>query len=179
MKPVQLFLFATPILAGVAPATAAEKCGNLGVMAYTAASLDAAGGVDPAQIRACQEHPLGPDPRPEHAVGPRPQASPTPTPSPASSSIEDVDGKEGNSTVSHWGWGWHHGGWGNCWDVDPGDYGCSGGYCYKACDGDGRWCWTARNKGYGSWKKCDTKSDCANMDDLACGRGCKSCGCSC
>ncbi|KAK1622637.1 hypothetical protein BDP81DRAFT_441069 [Colletotrichum phormii] len=147
-------------------------------MAYTAASLDAAvaggSGVDPAQIRTCQEHPLGPAPRPEHAVGPRPKASP-------STASADFDSKEGvNSTaVGHWGWGWRHGGWGNCWDSDPGDYGCSGGYCYKACDGDGRWCWTARNRGYGDWKTCNTNSDCANLDDGGCGRGCKSCGCGC
>ncbi|KAK1712028.1 hypothetical protein BDP67DRAFT_592438 [Colletotrichum lupini] len=133
MKTSHLFLLATPILAAVAPATTAERCGSLGVMTYTAASLDtsAAGGtgVHPAQIRTCQDHPLGPVPRPEHAVGPH--------------------------------------------------YGCSGGYCYKACDGNGRWCWTARNRGYGDWQTCDTNSDCANLDNVGCGKGCASCGCGC
>ncbi|KAK1544858.1 hypothetical protein CPAR01_02360 [Colletotrichum paranaense] len=169
MKTSHLFLLATPILAAVAPATTAEQCGSLGVMTYTAASLDtsAAGGngVDPAQIRTCQDHPLGPAPRPEHAVGPRP--------APADNK---VGGGANSTTVNRWGWGWGWwhgggGGWGNCWDVDPGDYGCSGGYCYKACDGDGRWCWTARNRGYGDWQTCDRDSDCANLDNVGCGKG--------
>ncbi|KXH45029.1 hypothetical protein CSIM01_01158 [Colletotrichum simmondsii] len=176
MKTSHLFLLVTPILAAVAPATTAEQCGSLGVMTYTAASLDTsvAGGtgVDPAQIRTCQDHPLGPAPRPEHAVGPRP------------ASADSKQGGVNSTTVNRWGWGWgwRHsggGGWGNCWDVDPGDYGCSGGYCYKACDGDGRWCWTARNRGYGDWQTCDTNSDCANLDNVGCGKGCKSCGCGC
>ncbi|KAK2732295.1 hypothetical protein CKAH01_02241 [Colletotrichum kahawae] len=70
-------------------------------------------------------------------------------------------------------------GWGKCWDVDPGEYGCSRGYCYRACDGDGRWCWTARNRGYGLWKTCDARADCRVADDISCGRGCRASGCSC
>ncbi|KAL0564558.1 hypothetical protein V5O48_017487, partial [Marasmius crinis-equi] len=32
-------------------------------------------------------------------------------------------------------------------------YGCSGGYCWKACGspGDGKWCWTAGGDGSGAW----------------------------
>ncbi|KAK1478559.1 hypothetical protein CCUS01_04905 [Colletotrichum cuscutae] len=44
-----------PTLAGIAP-TAAEECGDLGVMSYTASSLDS--NVDPSNIRKCREHPL-------------------------------------------------------------------------------------------------------------------------
>ncbi|KAF9877391.1 hypothetical protein CkaCkLH20_05091 [Colletotrichum karsti] len=161
-------LFATPILAGVAPATAADECGALGVMTYTAAGDTK--GVDPAQIRKCLEHPLGANPRPEGTI-PRPEAS----------SADGGGGRNMNATdtAEHWWWHKHGYGWKSCWDVDPGEYGCSRGYCYKACDGDGRWCWTARNQGYGSWKTCDAKADCREVADVACGKKCRACGCSC
>ncbi|KAF4904348.1 hypothetical protein CGCFRS4_v001190 [Colletotrichum fructicola] len=165
-----LLLFATPILAGVAPANAADECGQLGVMSYTAGSMDEKG-VDPSQIRKCKEHPLGPNPRPEGSVGTRPNYAA------AAAAAEDANSNTSAPlTAEHW-W-WKHG-WGKCWDVDPGEYGCSRGYCYRACDGDGRWCWTARNRGYGSWKTCDARADCRVADDISCGKGCRACGCSC
>ncbi|KAF6825845.1 hypothetical protein CPLU01_10042 [Colletotrichum plurivorum] len=162
---ITLLLFAISTLAGVAPAASAEKCGDLGLMTFADGSLEK--DVDPAQIRACKEHPL-PNPRPEGAIGPHP--------------VSDTQEVADNLTVAnYWGWrGGKHPGWGYCWKADPGEYGCSRGYCYKACDDSGRWCWTARNRGYGSWKTCDSRADCrVDATDGGCGRGCKACGCSC
>ncbi|KAK2002766.1 hypothetical protein LX36DRAFT_687969 [Colletotrichum falcatum] len=71
-----------------------------------------------------------------------------------------------------------------CYYTAP--YGCSGGYCWKACGetiGDGRWCWTAGDGGIGPWSKCSTYVDCGtNPSTQACGVGCikpNQCGCSC
>ncbi|PTB41692.1 hypothetical protein M441DRAFT_192721 [Trichoderma asperellum CBS 433.97] len=61
-------------------------------------------------------------------------------------------------------------------------YGCSRGWCWKACDqGSGKWCWAAANSGYGSWKKCTTYADCGTDNSaFGCGRLCGvQCGCSC
>ncbi|OTA62422.1 hypothetical protein K449DRAFT_382417 [Hypoxylon sp. EC38] len=59
--------------------------------------------------------------------------------------------------------------------------GCTKGYCWKTC-GNGPWCWTARNGGFGDWYTCGRDSDCKTS--FACGQSaggkeCKSCGCSC
>ncbi|KAE9567880.1 hypothetical protein CGMCC3_g15984 [Colletotrichum fructicola] len=117
-----LLLFATPILAGVAPANAADECGQLGVMSYTAGSMDEKG-VDPSQIRKCKEHPLGPNPRPEGSVGTRPNYAA------AAAAAEDANSNTSAPlTAEHW-W-WKHG-WGKCWDVDPGEYGCSRGLAVR------------------------------------------------
>ncbi|KAK2612506.1 hypothetical protein QQS21_001444 [Conoideocrella luteorostrata] len=56
--------------------------------------------------------------------------------------------------------------------------GCSKGYCYKSCGGNGQWCWTAFNDGYGNWIGCQNDNQCST--NQACGIGnCKACGCSC
>ncbi|KAI1850264.1 hypothetical protein JX265_002162 [Neoarthrinium moseri] len=69
----------------------------------------------------------------------------------------------------------------DCYDKAP--YGCTDGYCWKACGsaGDGKWCWTANNGGLGSWITCKTYNDCGGSALYACGKGlnCKTCGCSC
>ncbi|GKT65559.1 hypothetical protein ColTof4_03675 [Colletotrichum tofieldiae] len=65
-----------------------------------------------------------------------------------------------------------------CWFGD--DYGCTKGYCWEKCEGDGKWCWTAWNHGLGKWRSCSGKEDCAPNDTSACGQGgCDDCGCSC
>lgn len=60
--------------------------------------------------------------------------------------------------------------------------GCYKGYCWKKCNGSGEgpWCWTARNEGFGGWYTCRADRDCKTSMD--CGQavgGCKACGCSC
>ncbi|KAL3952683.1 hypothetical protein VFPFJ_11403 [Purpureocillium lilacinum] len=56
--------------------------------------------------------------------------------------------------------------------------GCSKGYCWKSCGGNGQWCWTAFNDGYGNWIGCSNDNQCNT--NQACGIGnCKTCGCSC
>ncbi|KAI0839840.1 hypothetical protein F5Y06DRAFT_264757 [Hypoxylon sp. FL0890] len=67
----------------------------------------------------------------------------------------------------------------DCWYGKP--VGCTKGYCWKKC-GDGPWCWTARNGGFGDWYTCKKDSDCQTSfacGEVAGGRECKSCGCSC
>ncbi|EHK45974.1 hypothetical protein TRIATDRAFT_219909 [Trichoderma atroviride IMI 206040] len=68
---------------------------------------------------------------------------------------------------------------GACYFKAP--YGCSRGWCWKACDEGGKWCWTAAESGYGPWRKCASYADCGTHDDtFGCGRWCgKQCGCSC
>ncbi|PHH82213.1 hypothetical protein CDD82_6700 [Ophiocordyceps australis] len=62
-------------------------------------------------------------------------------------------------------------------------WGCTGGYCWKACDASesGKWCWTSapRGQGLGPWMRCTLNEQC--NEDLPCGLGehCSSCGCSC
>lgn len=58
-------------------------------------------------------------------------------------------------------------------------YGCSDGYCWKACGNNGEWCWTAKNGGTGDWYTCSASTQCGDSDTYACGQGCSSCGCSC
>jgi len=63
-----------------------------------------------------------------------------------------------------------------CWHGKP--LGCHDGYCYKRCGAGGMWCWTAANRGVGSWMRCGEDSECSDQD--ACGRGiCDACECSC
>ncbi|KAI1141605.1 hypothetical protein F5Y05DRAFT_423351 [Hypoxylon sp. FL0543] len=66
-----------------------------------------------------------------------------------------------------------------CWYGNPS--GCTNGYCWKTC-GDGPWCWTAREGGFGDWYTCTTDADCKTS--FACGqsaggKSCKKCGCKC
>ncbi|KAI1405896.1 hypothetical protein F4819DRAFT_319232 [Hypoxylon fuscum] len=65
----------------------------------------------------------------------------------------------------------------DCWYGKP--VGCTDGYCWKTC-GDGPWCWTAHNNGFGDWYTCSTDGDC--QESYPCGQStsdCDSCGCSC
>ncbi|KAL7949289.1 hypothetical protein V8C42DRAFT_310480 [Trichoderma barbatum] len=65
-----------------------------------------------------------------------------------------------------------------CYYAAP--YGCTRGYCWKACDADGKWCWTAAHGGYGDWTTCKTFEDCGQDDrNFGCGKHCHRCGCSC
>lgn len=62
------------------------------------------------------------------------------------------------------------------------DKGCDKGYCWKKCkgSGEGPWCWTARNGGFGDWYTCGADKDCKTSYD--CGQSlkpCGDCGCSC
>ncbi|KAL0931075.1 uncharacterized protein CTRU02_213810 [Colletotrichum truncatum] len=153
-----IIVLANPIAAGVAPATAAEECGSLGVMTYTDASL--LEGVDLTQIRTCRDHPLGP--------GARPSAPPAQGPGGSAEAKRDAFGEmlvrqEGTDA---------------CWYGDS--TGCTNGYCWKTCGDKGRWCWTAWNKGWGNWRTCSKSSDCKKNSDAEGGEGgCKACGCSC
>ncbi|KAI1392409.1 uncharacterized protein F4822DRAFT_128425 [Hypoxylon trugodes] len=65
-----------------------------------------------------------------------------------------------------------------CVHGNPG--GCDNGYCWKSC-GDGPWCWTARNGGFGDWYTCSKDSDCLTSYDCGqkSGGNCDKCGCSC
>lgn len=150
-----IFVFAfqvAHVFAGVAP-SAAEECGDLGVMAYTDAAL--AKGINTTGIRTCKEHPLGPNPRPE------PQGLGE---SDAKRDLDDLLNPREELQA--------------CWYGDP--YGCSKGYCYKVCGDNGRWCWTAWNGGWGDWRTCSAKDDCKDTQGAECGEGgCKACGCSC
>jgi hypothetical protein len=148
---------------------AVVECGNLDVMTVDPADLPA--GVAPSDVRKCLDHPLG---RNRHVKG----ASLAP--------LDAVDASFYNSTVNT--------------DTSPVEarsddlgalqerscykdapYGCSGGYCWKACGNvnKGEWCWTAAKAGLGAWIKCSKWQDCGTAT-YACGRGgCPSCGCGC
>ncbi|KAF6831570.1 hypothetical protein CMUS01_07306 [Colletotrichum musicola] len=69
----------------------------------------------------------------------------------------------------------------DCWYGNP--FGCSDGYCWKTCLGDGRWCWTAWDNGFGNWQTCAADGECDPKEhpNANCGEGdgCDSCGCSC
>ncbi|KAL4901519.1 hypothetical protein BDW74DRAFT_84033 [Aspergillus multicolor] len=149
------------------------ECGDLDVMRVSAADLPA--GVSPIDVRKCLDHPLG---RNRHVKG---------------ASLAPLNAVEpsffNNGTVNT----------GTDTDTSPADlearssalqeracykdapYGCSGGYCWKACGNTdkGEWCWTANKAGLGSWITCSKWQDCGTAT-YACGRGgCPSCGCSC
>ncbi|KAI0160970.1 hypothetical protein GGR52DRAFT_154080 [Hypoxylon sp. FL1284] len=66
----------------------------------------------------------------------------------------------------------------DCWYGKP--FGCTEGYCWKSC-GDGPWCYTAHNDGFGDWYTCKSDKDC--LESYPCGQkaggDCASCGCSC
>ncbi|KAK8106593.1 hypothetical protein PG999_009952 [Apiospora kogelbergensis] len=61
--------------------------------------------------------------------------------------------------------------------------GCTKGYCWKKCDGQGSWCWTAGlASGQGPWITCNADRDCNAA--MACGaavagQACANCGCDC
>ncbi|PLB47061.1 hypothetical protein P170DRAFT_438773 [Aspergillus steynii IBT 23096] len=146
------------------------ECGDLGVMTVDPADLPA--GVAPSDVRKCLDHPLG---RNRHVKG----ASLAPLDavdasfyngtgdtdtSPVEARVDGLDGALEKRA---------------CYKDAP--YGCSGGYCWKAC-GDmnkGEWCWTAAKDGLGAWMKCSTWQHCGTTS-YACGKGgCQACGCGC
>ncbi|RAK75437.1 uncharacterized protein BO72DRAFT_382505 [Aspergillus fijiensis CBS 313.89] len=153
------------------------ECGDLDVMTVDPADLPA--GVAPSDVRKCLDHPLG---RNRHVKG----ASLAPLDavdvafwqnstvdtvtgtgsSPVEARSDGLDGLEALEKRS-------------CYKDAP--YGCSGGYCWKACGNTnkGEWCWTAAKAGLGAWIKCSKWQDCGTAT-YACGRGgCPACGCGC
>ncbi|KAF6831569.1 hypothetical protein CMUS01_07305 [Colletotrichum musicola] len=111
-------------------------------------------GVVISEIRTCAEHPLALSPNVAHLDTP---AGPDGT---------------GDSPLERRA----------CWYGR--DYGCTDGYCWKKCIGDGRWCWTAWNKGWGNWQTCSADNQCKPTNEAGCGESnngkeCKKCGCSC
>jgi hypothetical protein len=145
------------------------ECGNLDVMTIDPVDLPA--GVALSDVRKCLDHPLG---RNRHVKG----ASLAP--------LDAVDASFYNSAVDT-----------GTSPVEPrsdslgvfeeracykdAPYGCSGGYCWKACGNinKGEWCWTAKKAGLGAWIKCSKWQDCG-ITTYACGRGgCPACGCGC
>lgn len=134
---------------------AADECGSLGVM-----SLDnLPAGVDPANVRKCADHPFGNN-RPMEGTSLAPLDDTNVT----SADAHKLDARSCKiDRVSSWG--------------------CTDGYCWKICDGGGRWCWTATNFGIGPLKTCSSHSDCGNIyycgQNCACGNNCGSCACGC
>lgn len=59
----------------------------------------------------------------------------------------------------------------------PKQSGCDKGYCWRRC-GDGPWCWTAFNQGYGDWILCAEDDDCTSQASCSVGNDADS-GCSC
>ncbi|GFF94794.1 hypothetical protein IFM60648_10499 [Aspergillus lentulus] len=125
------------------------ECGDLDVMTVDPADLPA--GVAPSDVRKCLDHPLG---RNRHVKG----ASLAP--------LDAVDASFYNGAVdtdtspvearSNGLGGLQERA---CYKDAP--FGCSGGYCWKAC-GDtnkGEWCWTAAKAGLGAWIKCTGRLD--------------------
>jgi hypothetical protein len=155
-----LFIEAAAVLSFAMPDAVAD-CGLLGVMTYNAADLPV--GVSPAALRKCAGHPLGPTRLKgegslaplgpdHHAVKMRGVPADAEV---ASSPLEARD----------------------CY-YDA-EYGCSKGYCWKQCGpkGQGQWCWTALDGGFGDWITCSAWDDCNT--NMACGQNCDKCGCSC
>jgi hypothetical protein len=145
------------------------ECGDLDVMTVDPADLPA--GVAPSDVRKCLDHPLG---RNRHVKG----ASLAPLDAVDASfynSAGDTDTSPVEARTDGLGGLQERA----CYKDAP--FGCSGGYCWKAC-GDtnkGEWCWTAEKAGLGAWIKCSKWQDCGTAT-YACGRGgCPSCGCGC
>ncbi|KAE8154231.1 hypothetical protein BDV25DRAFT_126703 [Aspergillus avenaceus] len=148
---------------------AVVECGDLEVMTVDPADLPE--GVSLSDVRKCRNHPLG---RNRYVKG----ASMAPLDavdaafyngtvgaetSPVESLSDNLSSLEKRS----------------CYKGAP--YGCSGGYCWKACGNieKGEWCWTAKKLGLGAWDKCSRWQDCGTAT-FSCGRGaCPSCGCGC
>lgn len=65
-----------------------------------------------------------------------------------------------------------------CYD-GPKQSGCDKGYCWRRCEGDGHWCWTALNQGYGDWIQCASDADCGNKGQSCSVGGDAASGCGC
>lgn len=147
-----------------AQVSAAEECGDLGVM-RSFRSEELPNGIKSEEIRKCSNHPLGKDRHldraslaPMEADEREPYEKNFSPNNPQDTGIDALEKRD-------------------CYTDAP--YGCSDGYCWKTCGGGGEWCWTASNGGFGSWFTCKTHSDCGQLT-YACGRGfCDDCGCSC
>ncbi|KAJ8095426.1 hypothetical protein PM082_023196 [Marasmius tenuissimus] len=137
----------------------AQECGSLGVLNVDLNNLPE--GMTPSDVRKCADHPIGSKPR-QNAQS----ESVAPMDRPKSELTDRSDIIEGGAAQV-------------CDVFDP--YGCSSGYCWKACGalGSGDWCWTAGGDGSGPWMTCSKSSDCDR--NAACGKGdnCSTCGCRC
>ncbi|KAL8404329.1 hypothetical protein RB594_009256 [Gaeumannomyces avenae] len=139
-------------LAAAVPATTEPAdCGELGVLEWKAEDFKDRPDVDLGAIRKCNE-PFAPGKQPHD---PR-----------AASSAKRDDDLLGNPLHKR-----------ACWYGK--EFGCTDGRCWKKC-GDGPWCWTARNGGFGGWYTCGKDSDCNTGQSCGQSTGsCKECGCSC
>ncbi|KAH7149393.1 hypothetical protein B0J13DRAFT_304629 [Dactylonectria estremocensis] len=154
-------------VASVSPDTRVKSlCGTLGVMEISPKQLP--DGVALTDIRMCADHPLGRNRTLDTAEGA--SLAPMDTDDVATADIAVVPVE---NTLEERA----------CYKNAP--YGCSDGYCWKAC-GDtakGEWCWTAGLGGAGSWAKCSSWNDCGTGSvNYGCGKGCAKpfvCGCSC
>ncbi|KAL8367003.1 hypothetical protein RB595_007897 [Gaeumannomyces hyphopodioides] len=143
-------------LAGFAAAVPADTqptdCGELGVLEWKPEDFKDKPEVDLSAIRKCKE-PFAPGESPEvHGT----------------SSVKRDDDLLANPLHKR-----------ACWYGAPSGCSKEKGRCWKKC-GDGPWCWTARNGGFGSWYTCSNDSDCGTGMDCGQSTGnCKECGCSC
>ncbi|KAL5092916.1 hypothetical protein Trisim1_000648 [Trichoderma cf. simile WF8] len=136
---------------------AQKLCGDLEVMKMDVNQLPT--GISPDSVRMCEEHPLNQD-----GIDILDGASLAPA---------DVSQRGVTSALPL-----YFGVKRACYYAAP--YGCTRGYCWKACDDDGKWCWTASQGGYGNWATCKTFEDCGlDDDDFGCGKRCQRCGCGC
>lgn len=152
---------ACSVLSAAVSSSAADQCGELGVMQFNASSLPE--GVTPEDVRTCADHPYGRN---------RPTEGASYAPSDKSTTREIADAAAAGLLAARDD--------DSCYYKAP--YGCSGGYCWKTCSkaSKGEWCWTAKLGGYGAWYECKTWADCGTTT-YSCGEGylCPSCGCGC
>ncbi|KAL5697302.1 hypothetical protein ACHQM5_030854 [Ranunculus cassubicifolius] len=138
----------------------ASKCGSLGVMQTN----NLPKGINSVDVRTCADHPLG-----HHRSGVQSLAP-----------MRKADLSVAATNANRVGSGMVQPD--KCYYKAP--YGCSDGYCWKACGpgGSGQWCWLAANNGVGNWIKCSTYEQCS-LGGAGCGKNCRpgshSCGCSC
>ncbi|KAF4216836.1 hypothetical protein CNMCM8980_007331 [Aspergillus fumigatiaffinis] len=135
-----------------------EECGSLGVMMYDPDALPE--GATAADVRKCDGHPLG-----RH----RPTEGASLAPWDAALELAPQSGAAGLETRAK-----------NACYLDA-PYGCSGGFCWKACGNTdrGEWCWTATLGGTGSYIACKRWQDCGTFS-YACSHGISpAAGCGC
>ncbi|PWY76124.1 hypothetical protein BO94DRAFT_538503 [Aspergillus sclerotioniger CBS 115572] len=145
------------------PTAEGAECGDLDIMAVSKADLPE--GVSPSDVRKCKDHPLGRN-RSLEGASLAPQDDIDPSLSINTTATSEVEARSDLNTLGER----------SCYSAAP--YGCSKGYCWKACGENGEWCWTARKAGVGAWYTCSTYKDCGTTT-YACGVGCPSCGCGC
>jgi hypothetical protein len=120
----------------------AAECGNLGI--FTVADADLPAGVNKTEIRMCAQHPLkGHHARQEGSLAPMDDEQIEAAVTVYRDSLDPAVGLEAR----------------DCYYEDA--YGCTDGFCWKACGsaGDGKWCWTASNLGFGAWFSCHTYNE--------------------